>query len=70
MKRQKRDMSARAYKKGYMAGLSGRSKDSCPLDKPHTRQEWLNGWREGREDNWSGLTNGVSAIHKLPNVTA
>lgn len=70
MKKQKRDMSARAYKRGYMAGLSGKPKDFCPLEKPITRQEWLNGWREGREDNWSGLTNGVSGIHKLPNVTA
>ncbi|TVP53200.1 MAG: ribosome modulation factor [Halomonadaceae bacterium] len=69
MKRQKRDMTARAYKRGYMAGLSGKSKDMCPIDKQEARQEWLTGWREGREDNWNGMT-GVSGIHKLPNVTA
>jgi len=33
------------------------------------RQEWLNGWREGRTDNWEGMT-GVSGIHKLSNVTS
>lgn len=70
MKRQKRDMSARAYKRGYMAGLSGKSKELCPPDKPEVRQEWINGWREGREDHWSGLTHGVSSIHRMPNLTA
>ena len=70
MRKQKRDMSARAYKKGYMAGLAGKPKDMCPLEKIQTRQEWINGWREGREDHWSGLTQGVSSIHKMPNLTA
>ncbi|TBW54618.1 ribosome modulation factor [Marinobacter halodurans] len=68
MKRQKRDMSARAFKRGYLAGISGKSKDSCPLEQVDTRQEWLNGWREGRMDNWEGLT-GVSGIHRLPNIS-
>ena len=69
MKRQKRDMSARAFKKGYMAGMAGKTKDACPVDNPDTRHEWLSGWREGRSDNWDGLI-GVSGIHKLPNITA
>ena len=69
MKRQKRDMYARAFKRGYLAGVAGKSKDSCPIDQPEVRQEWLNGWREGRTDNWEGMT-GVSGIHKLANVTA
>ncbi|MBS3803002.1 MAG: ribosome modulation factor [Oleiphilaceae bacterium] len=69
MKRQKRDMFARAFKRGYLAGVSGKAKDSCPIDQVEHRQEWLNGWREGRTDHWDGMT-GVSGIHKLPNVTA
>ncbi|WP_339805739.1 ribosome modulation factor [uncultured Marinobacter sp.] len=64
MKRQKRDMYARAFKRGYQAGVSGKSKDTCPLDQPEVRQEWLSGWREGRTDNWEGMT-GVSGIHRL-----
>ncbi len=64
MKRQKRDMYARAFKRGYQAGVSGKSKDSCPLDHPEFRHEWLSGWREGRTDNWEGMT-GVSGIHRI-----
>ncbi|MDX5299055.1 MAG: ribosome modulation factor [Gammaproteobacteria bacterium] len=69
MKRQKRDMTSRAFKRGYLAGVSGRSKDACPADNPTLRQEWLNGWREGRTDHWDGLT-GVSGIHKMNSMTA
>lgn len=69
MKRQKRDMFARAFKRGYMAGVAGKTKDACPSDHPDTRQEWISGWREGRSDNWDGLV-GVSGIHRLPNITA
>ncbi|MEA1082326.1 ribosome modulation factor [Marinobacter qingdaonensis] len=69
MKRQKRDVYARAFKRGYLAGVSGKPKDSCPSEQSEVRQEWLNGWREGRTDNWEGMT-GVSGIHKLSNVTS
>ena len=67
MKSQKRDSSIRAYKKGYQAGLSGKSKDSCPLSNEPQRQEWIMGWREGRQDNWDGLT-GVSSVSKLSQI--
>ena len=67
MKRQKRDLTERAFNRGYRAGLSGRSKDLCPTENPAVRQSWMNGWRAGREDNWSGY-QGVSAIHKLPDM--
>lgn len=68
MKRQKRDSNQRIFNKGYQAGISGKSKSLCPTTTSEAQQNWLNGWREGREDNWNGLT-GVSGIHKLPGIT-
>lgn len=64
MKRQKRDKTDRAYTKGYQIGLSGRSKDICPHEDPLLRQAWLSGWREGRCDNWDGMT-GISGVERL-----
>lgn len=63
MKSQKRNTSIRAYKKGYQAGIVGKAKDTCPLNREPERQQWLIGWREGRQDNWDGLT-GVSGVSK------
>ncbi|AJQ95243.1 ribosome modulation factor [Gynuella sunshinyii] len=68
MRRQKRDRMERAFQKGYMAGVEGKSKDSCPKVNPTEHQEWLNGWREGRVDNWDGLT-GVRGIHRIAEIT-
>jgi ribosome modulation factor len=67
MKRQKRDPLGRAYQKGYMAGLEGRSKSLCPEGKPDIHQEWMNGWREGRSDQWDGFT-GVRGVHRINEV--
>ena len=64
MRRQKRDMNDRAYDRGYQAGVSGRSSEFCPHEEDNHRQNWLTGWREGRADQWDGLT-GVSGVHKL-----
>ena len=64
MRRQKRDLSERAFHKGYQAGVSGRTKDNCPHENVNIKQQWLTGWREGRTDQWDGYT-GVSGIHKL-----
>ncbi|OZG72077.1 ribosome modulation factor [Hahella sp. CCB-MM4] len=69
MRRQKRDMFERAYLKGYRAGISGRSKDLCPTGNPQMRQEWINGWRDGRTDHWDGYV-GVSGLHKLPGIAS
>ena len=63
MRRQKRDMSSRAFQRGYQAGIGGRSNDQCPHTQSDQRQSWLSGWREGRSDQWDGLT-GVSGVHK------
>ncbi|HSH57351.1 MAG TPA: ribosome modulation factor, partial [Halomonas sp.] len=31
------------------------------------REYWMSGWREGRGDQWDGMT-GISGIHKNPMV--
>ena len=64
MKRQKRDMNSRAVDRGYQAGVGGRSLEACPHTEESARQNWICGWREGRADQWDGLT-GVSGVHKL-----
>jgi len=68
MKRQKRDIDQRAFNKGYQIGVSGKSKSLCPNTTQTAQQNWLSGWREGRGDNWDGLT-GVSGIHKIPGIS-
>ncbi len=64
MRRQKRDLSERAFQRGYQAGSGGRNKEACPHEAGDNRQQWLSGWREGRTDQWDGYT-GVSGIHKM-----
>jgi len=64
MKRQKRDMCTRAFDRGYHAGLGGRSIDTCPHNDERQRQSWVCGWREGRSDQWDGLT-GISGVHRM-----
>lgn len=64
MKRSKRDMKQRAFERGYQIGLSGRSSDLCPHGDLTQRFNWMQGWREGRTDQWDGL-NGITACHKL-----
>ena len=67
MKRQKRDMGNRAFDRGYQAGVSGRSMDLCPHENEQQRMNWISGWREGRSDQWDGMT-GVSGVHRIPTV--
>jgi len=64
MKRSKRDMSKRAFERGYQTGLSGRSSEFCPHSDGQQRFNWMQGWREGRADQWDGL-NGITGCHKL-----
>ncbi|MFQ3199436.1 MAG: ribosome modulation factor, partial [Zhongshania sp.] len=40
MRRQKRDMTERAFQRGYQAGISGRQKDNCPHSQEQLKQEW------------------------------
>lgn len=49
MKRQKRDKLERAHSKGFNAALHGQSKEVCPYEELNAKEEWLGGWREGRE---------------------
>ncbi len=64
MRRQKRDMSTRAFDRGYQAGMTGRSSESCPHSNEEQRISWISGWREGRDDHLAGLT-GVSGVHRM-----
>jgi ribosome modulation factor len=67
MRRQKRDKYSRAYDRGYQAGVTGRSVDFCPHAEEEQRLHWISGWREGRSDQWDGLT-GVSGVHKIRGI--
>ncbi len=67
MKRQKRDQTERAFNKGYQAGIDGRSRSLCPHESGATRQQWLNGWRESRIDQWNGL-NRLAQVQKLSQI--
>ena len=64
MRRQKRDMNARAYERGYQAGALGRSSESCPHTSEQPRISWITGWREGYADQRDGMI-GVSGVHRL-----
>ncbi len=64
MRRQKRDMNNRAFQRGYQTGLAGKSQDKCPHETGDPRIEWMNGWREGRVDNWEGYT-GVASVQNI-----
>ncbi|WP_076719385.1 ribosome modulation factor [Motiliproteus sp. MSK22-1] len=67
MKRQKRDLTSRAYQRGYRVGLAGKSKELCPSNTTESTHHWLTGWRQGRSDFWDGY-QGVSSIHCAPNI--
>ena len=66
MKSQKRSHSDRAFSKGYQAAMNGRSWSACPFEGK-ARQLWMNGWREGRQDQWSGY-NSFAQAQRLSNL--
>jgi ribosome modulation factor len=55
MRSQKRSPVEKAFTKGYQAAMSGKPWSSCPFESGKARTVWMNGWREGREDHWSGF---------------
>ena len=65
MKRHKRDMEERAWNRGYNIGVKGKSRELCPFSDINNRQYWIGGWRQGREDNWNGLT-GIAGVGRAP----
>ena len=69
MRRLKRDPLERAFLRGYQYGIHGKSRELCPFTLPSVRQAWINGWREGRGDNWDGMT-GTAGIHRLNELHA
>lgn len=69
MRRLKRNPLTRAFVRGYQNGLTGKSKDCCPFNTTSSRQAWLNGWREGRGDQWDGLT-GTAGLHRFNELNA
>lgn len=67
MKSQKRSHSDRAFSKGYQAAITGRSWSSCPFEGNKAKQLWMSGWREGRQDQWSGF-NSFAQAQRLSNI--
>lgn len=67
MRRQKRDRSSSLFSRGFHAGINGKSQSDCPVQSTQLRSYWMNGWREGREAHWDGMS-GVSAIHIHPSM--
>lgn len=63
MKTQKRDPQERAYNHGYKAAIFGKSINTCPHESESMRYKWTSGWREGRQDHWSGNT-AIAGLHK------
>lgn len=55
MRRQKRDRNERAHSQGFKAGVSGRSKETCPYQNGDVRSQWLGGWRDAIEARTEGL---------------
>ncbi len=69
MRRLKRDPLERAFLRGYQYGVHGKSRELCPFTLPSVRQAWINGWREGRGDNWDGMTSALRESTDSTNFT-
>lgn len=64
MRRAKREKTTRAFTRGYQAGRMGKSRDHCPFHCEEQKQSWINGWRNGREDQWDGFV-GTAGVCRL-----
>ncbi|MCS5587559.1 MAG: ribosome modulation factor [Porticoccaceae bacterium] len=68
MKKHKKDLSHRAFIKGYQAAITKRSLSSCPYQQTSPLGfHWNTGWRQGRADYWNGL-NQATLQQKAANL--
>jgi ribosome modulation factor len=57
MKKHKKDLSHRAFIKGYQTAIQLRSISTCPYQtESELGFQWCSGWRQGRADYWSGFS--------------
>jgi len=57
MKKHKKDLTHRAFLRGYQAAIKERSISSCPYStESNLGFQWCTGWRQGRVDYWDGFS--------------
>jgi ribosome modulation factor len=57
MKKHKKDLSHRAFVRGYQTAIQQRSISTCPYQtESELGFQWCTGWRQGRADYWSGFS--------------
>ena len=68
VKKHKKDPTHRLHAKGYQAAIAGRNQSACPYQEgTNASFYWLSGWREGRQDQWSGY-NEMTMQQKVSNM--
>ncbi|CAA0091661.1 Ribosome modulation factor [BD1-7 clade bacterium] len=64
MKTHKRSAIQRIFNHGYIAAIRGKSLSTCPYEEATDKHfQWTSGWREGRQDHWSGNA-AFAGMHK------
>ncbi|MGB1157845.1 MAG: ribosome modulation factor [Porticoccaceae bacterium] len=57
MRKHKKDLSHRAYCRGYQVAIRGRAKSLCPYQQGSPLNiAWTNGWQLGHNDYYSGFS--------------
>jgi len=57
MKKHKKNLSHRAFVRGYQAAIKERSLSTCPYQHASDLGfQWCTGWRQGRADYWDGFS--------------
>jgi ribosome modulation factor len=61
-KRMKRSSEEKEKARGFLYGIQGKSRELCPKQEGTAgHQNWMNGWRNGREAYWNAET-GIAGI--------